>query len=145
MKAPAIPTRNPLAARHLAVQGPGISVEQQNIQGQQQPAAMAGAIGQTLPSVQANGAMEAARQQFQAINTQQHGVNQAVSGMQAGMAEAPQGGALQKVGNSTAFTEMRPEAAQELNAWHRLRIIEAAQQATGGKSKLAKAGEMFGA
>ena len=142
MKAPAIPTRNPLAARHLAVQGPGISVEQQNIQGQQQPAAMAGAIGQTLPSVQANGAMEAARQQFQAVNTQQHGVNQALGSMQAEMAGAPQGAALVKPPNMTAAAElMTPEQkAQALAGLHRERIIMAAEEAAGAQSRLRKIG-----
>jgi len=141
MKAPPIPTRNPLAAHHLAVLGAGVSAGQQNIRGQL-AGSMAGAIGQTLPSVQANGAMEAARQQFQAINTQQHGAGQALGSMQAEMAAAPQGGALVKPPNMTAAAElMTPEQkAQALAGLHRERIIMAAEQAAGAQSRLRKVG-----
>ena len=142
MKAPAAPTRNPLAARHLAVQGPGISVEQQNIQGQQQPMAMAGALGSTVQAQGINGLGEQRRQLLQEANTQQLGVNRAIGGLQAELATAPQGDYLQKQPNMTAAAElMTPEQkAQALVDLHKARVIEAAEQATGQGAKLRQLG-----
>jgi hypothetical protein len=142
MKAPAIPTRNPLAARHLAVQGPGISVEQQNIKERQQPAAMAGTLAPTVGSQAVSGARGEYLQQAQEVNTQQLGVNNALNSAQAGLATAPQGDYLRKQPNMTAAAElMTPEdKAQALIGLHKERVIEAAEQITGQPSKLRMVG-----
>ena len=137
MKAPAAPTRNPLAARHLAVQGPGISVEQQNIRGQQS-LSVAGTLRAPAEAQDINRFKAQRLQELQEFNTQQLGANRAIGGLQAELATAPQGDYLQKQPNMTAAAElMTPEQkAQALVDLHKARVIEAAEQATGQGAKL---------
>jgi hypothetical protein len=105
-----------------------------------------------IPTMQAqgvSGAMGDARQLVQAASTDQLRDNRAAGYAQSEYATAAQGGYLQKRPNVAAAEELmthdqREALKQELSAWHRRRIVEATQQITGGKSKLAKAGEMFG-
>ncbi len=141
MKAPAAPTRNPLAARHLAVQGAGVSVEQQNIQRKQQPMAMAGALGPTVQAQFTSGLRGQDLEQTQGFNTQQLAVNRMLGDMQAESAAAPQG-YPREPGNMTAAAElMTPEQkAQALVDLHKARVIEAAEQATGQGAKLRQLG-----
>jgi hypothetical protein len=125
-----MPPRNPLAARHLAVQGPGISVEQQIIRDQ-----LAGSMaGANMPPAQAqatSGAVGQGLQAAQELNTQGLRAGRVVGDFQSDMAEAPQD-YLQKRLNLTAAAELMP--ARDPNAlvdWHKQRIIMAAEQATG--------------
>jgi len=155
MKAPAAPTRNPLAARHLAVQGAGVSVEQQNIQRKQQPMAMAGALGPTVQAQFTSGLRGQDLEQTQGFNTQQLAVNRMLGDMQAESAAAPQG-YPRNPGNPTAAAELMtpPEKAQALVDLHKEQIMLAGKEAVNEerarrgkgpiKSKLEQLDEMYG-
>jgi hypothetical protein len=135
MKAPA--TSNVNAPRLLATDPMGGSPALGALRSQQ-ALSMAGALGPTVPAQRAGGLLEQGRQQQMAFDTQQLGANQAMGGMQAELAAAPQGDYLQKQPNMTAAAElMTPEQkAQALVDLHRQNIILAAEEATGQPAKL---------
>jgi len=130
-----MPPRNPLAARHLAVQGLGVSVEQQTIR-DQLAASMVGANTLPMQAQGVSGAMGQGLQVAQALNTQGLSANQAIAGFQSDTAEAPQGD-LQRPRNPTAAAELMP--ARDPNAlvdWHKQRIFMAAERATGKQAMI---------
>lgn len=139
MKAPAYSNVN--APRLLATDPMGGSPALKDTRSQQ-ALSMAGALGPTVPAQRAGGLMEQGRQQQMALNTEQLGANQAIGGMQAELAAAPQGDYLRKQPNMTAAAElMTPEQkAQALVDLHRQRIILAAEEATGQPAKLRQLG-----
>jgi hypothetical protein len=148
MKAPAVPTRNPLAAHHLAVQGPGISTGQQNIRNQQS-LLVADRLRAPAEAQDINRFNAQRLQELQEFNTQQLGVSQAIGGMQAGLAAAPRDGSLPKPGNPTAAAELmtakqKEDLAQQMNARIREEIVAAAEQASGKPSQLRQLGERYG-
>jgi len=139
MKAPAY--RNANAPRLLANDPMGGSPALRDVR-DQQSLSMLGALGPTVQAQGLNGLGEQRRQLLQEANTQQLGVSQAIGGMQAELAAAPQGDYLQKQPNMTAAAElMTPEQkAQALVDLHKARVIEAAEQATGQGAKLRQLG-----